>query len=148
MSAHTSDGTHTSHCCKQHGCKYGDGDGCPVENGRLEQEDPCEQCSDEGLDLKPKEHTLQKGDNVRARWMDFKTDAPASLIRDQLKFEGQQREVHGTVTRIQLGVELGVESSKAAPRIWLLPEGETEEVDVPLSAIVEVFPPGRWDRRY
>ena len=48
---------HTSHCCKDHGCKYGDSD-CPVETGRLKQEYPCEMCSYE-----EREHryfTLQK----------------------------------------------------------------------------------------
>lgn len=40
----TQDGVHTSHCCKDHGCKYGD-DACPVVTGRLKQEYPCEDCS-------------------------------------------------------------------------------------------------------
>jgi len=35
---------HTSHCCKDHGCKYGDSD-CPVETGRMKQEYPCEMCA-------------------------------------------------------------------------------------------------------
>lgn len=35
---------HTTHCCKRHGCKYGDSD-CPVEMGLLVQEYPCENCS-------------------------------------------------------------------------------------------------------
>ena len=37
-------GTHTSHCCKFHGCKYGDGDQCPVESETHAQEGPCEFC--------------------------------------------------------------------------------------------------------
>ena len=36
-------GTHASHCCKQHGCKYGD-ENCPVEHGVVEQQYPCESC--------------------------------------------------------------------------------------------------------
>lgn len=36
-------GVHTSHCCKQHGCKYGDED-CPVAFGEHKQEYPCETC--------------------------------------------------------------------------------------------------------
>jgi hypothetical protein len=36
--------THVTHCCKLHGCKYGDKD-CPVENGELEQKYLCEYCS-------------------------------------------------------------------------------------------------------
>jgi hypothetical protein len=40
----------TSHCCKLHGCKYGDDD-CPVENGKEEQLYPCEYCDDAGITL-------------------------------------------------------------------------------------------------
>lgn len=38
-----SEGTHVAHCCITHGCKYGDS-WCPVANGRLKQEFPCEDC--------------------------------------------------------------------------------------------------------
>ena len=37
-------GVHAAHCCKWHGCKYGDTD-CPVANREIEQEYPCEDCS-------------------------------------------------------------------------------------------------------
>lgn len=37
---------HTSHCCKDHGCKYADPQ-CTVTTGRAAQEHPCEQCDDE-----------------------------------------------------------------------------------------------------
>ena len=37
-------GVHVVHCCKWHGCKYGDTD-CPVANGEVEQEYLCEDCS-------------------------------------------------------------------------------------------------------
>lgn len=40
-------GTHTSHCCKFHGCKYGDGKRCPVENLSHQQEYGCEFCPTE-----------------------------------------------------------------------------------------------------
>ena len=36
-------GVHAAHCCKWHGCKYGDPD-CSVENGEVEQEHICEDC--------------------------------------------------------------------------------------------------------
>lgn len=36
-------GTHRSHCCKRHGCKYGS-PGCPVLSGELVQDHPCEVC--------------------------------------------------------------------------------------------------------
>lgn len=35
---------HTEHCCKEHGCKYGD-KGCTVANGSKPQSHPCESCS-------------------------------------------------------------------------------------------------------
>lgn len=38
-------GVHAAHCCKWHGCKYGDED-CPVVNGEAEQLYLCEDCSD------------------------------------------------------------------------------------------------------
>lgn len=36
-------GVHAAHCCKWHGCKYGDRD-CPVANGEVEQLYACEDC--------------------------------------------------------------------------------------------------------
>ena len=36
-------GVHATHCCKWHGCKYGDPD-CPVVSGEVEQEYLCEDC--------------------------------------------------------------------------------------------------------
>ena len=38
-------GVHAAHCCKWHGCKYGDED-CPVVFGQVEQLYPCMFCSD------------------------------------------------------------------------------------------------------
>ena len=37
---------HASHCCKWHGCKYGEKD-CPVVKGKVEQLWPCDDCYDE-----------------------------------------------------------------------------------------------------
>ena len=39
-------GVHRGHCCKWHGCKYGDED-CPVVSGEVEQLYTCEFCDDE-----------------------------------------------------------------------------------------------------
>ena len=36
-------GVHATHCCKWHGCKYGDPD-CPVWREEIEQEYLCEDC--------------------------------------------------------------------------------------------------------
>lgn len=37
---------HTQHCCKFHGCKYGEED-CPVTTGQKSQQFPCEFCLDD-----------------------------------------------------------------------------------------------------
>lgn len=42
---------HAAHCCKWHGCKYGNDD-CPVAQGWVKQEYLCEQC-DEDLENEP-----------------------------------------------------------------------------------------------
>lgn len=34
---------HIANCCKEHGCKYGDGD-CPVELGQVKQDHQCVVC--------------------------------------------------------------------------------------------------------
>jgi hypothetical protein len=39
-------GTHTSHCCIRHGCKYGDPQ-CPVKTGEATQEYDCEGCEED-----------------------------------------------------------------------------------------------------
>lgn len=36
-------GVHRTHCCFEHGCKYGDKD-CPVELGLIKQDYKCEDC--------------------------------------------------------------------------------------------------------
>jgi len=38
-------GTHETHCCVYHGCKYGDVD-CPVSLKLIVQQYPCETCTD------------------------------------------------------------------------------------------------------
>ena len=42
-------GVHVAHCCRLHGCKYGDDD-CPVATGVAEQSNPCEECGLSGID--------------------------------------------------------------------------------------------------
>lgn len=39
-------GVHRTHCCTQHGCKYGNVE-CPVVQGLVKQEFPCESCREE-----------------------------------------------------------------------------------------------------
>jgi hypothetical protein len=48
-------GVHASHCCKWHGCKYGNED-CPVITGKVKQEYLCEWCNE---DLENEEHYRQ-----------------------------------------------------------------------------------------
>ena len=36
---------HTEHCCIMHGCKYGDGEFCPVKDGTKRQSYLCESCN-------------------------------------------------------------------------------------------------------
>lgn len=38
---------HTEHCCKHHGCKYGEDEFCPVVLGLQEQSHLCELCDDD-----------------------------------------------------------------------------------------------------
>jgi len=38
--------THQTHCCKDHGCKYGDKE-CPIVLGELEADFICEECNEE-----------------------------------------------------------------------------------------------------
>mgnify|MGYP001028122801 CR=1 FL=1 len=41
-------GTHQTHCCAIHGCKYGDTD-CPVKLRQTPQDYTCETCDDSGF---------------------------------------------------------------------------------------------------
>jgi len=43
------EGTHATHCCDRHGCKYGDKK-CPVELGTVLQVYPCIDCGEAGAD--------------------------------------------------------------------------------------------------
>lgn len=52
-------GVHTSHCCAEHGCKYGNAE-CPVVLGTHEQEYPCEDCDIEANEMKERAAFLAK----------------------------------------------------------------------------------------
>ena len=41
---------HTEHCCKIHGCKYGDDENCPVVNSYRMQSFPCEFCTGDAFE--------------------------------------------------------------------------------------------------
>ena len=40
---------HQTHCCKLHGCKYGDPN-CPVANGNIKQDYVCHTCYEDGIE--------------------------------------------------------------------------------------------------
>lgn len=39
-------GVHEAHCCKRHGCTYDSYEKCPVVAGAVDQDHPCDRCSD------------------------------------------------------------------------------------------------------
>ena len=53
-------GVHISHCCKWHGCKYGDPD-CPVVSGEVKQAYLCEWCAE---DLEHEDYYKQQLKNI------------------------------------------------------------------------------------
>lgn len=76
------DGTHATHCCWLHGCKYSDDD-CPVITGDVKQAYGCEDCGDQGWETTPpqelKEIDRRVGDWM-ARWFDDKEEEVAKEI--------------------------------------------------------------------
>ena len=60
-------GVHAAHCCKWHGCKYGDPD-CPVANGEVEQEYQCEDCWHILKEERYYRKMVQDIDEIKAWW--------------------------------------------------------------------------------
>ena len=60
-------GVHAAHCCKWHGCKYGDED-CPVVLGKVEQEWPCEYCTDDIADIEYHREALARAEEIKFWW--------------------------------------------------------------------------------
>lgn len=52
-------GPHLSHCCKEHGCKYGE-DNCPVVTGQVVQQFRCEECPASAKAVKTRVKSLEK----------------------------------------------------------------------------------------
>lgn len=48
--SHDHTAVHASHCCFQHGCKYGDDD-CPVASGQVKQLYDCEECYNDRMEI-------------------------------------------------------------------------------------------------
>ena len=61
-------GVHATHCCKWHGCKYGEDEICPVVLGKVEQEYPCEYCHDDIEDLEYHREALKRAEEIKAWW--------------------------------------------------------------------------------
>jgi len=81
-------GVHTSHCCLNHGCKYGNTD-CPVEFGGLKQEYPCAYCvwdseDENDLWISDLENTPELGKKVLVTFQtgEFKQVGIAVLVED------------------------------------------------------------------
>lgn len=54
-------GVHRTHCCKWHGCKYGD-ENCPVVKGEVEQVYLCEDCME---DLRLEDYYIKTANNLK-----------------------------------------------------------------------------------
>lgn len=61
-------GVHAAHCCSKHGCKYGQypSESCPVVNGRVPQEFPCERCDEEAEEARQAPGSLNPYANPEA----------------------------------------------------------------------------------
>jgi hypothetical protein len=60
------EGTHRTHCCVVHGCKYGDNQ-CPVVVRKVEQAYPCEDCGHAGINNLAAVHAVITGTIPRCR---------------------------------------------------------------------------------
>jgi hypothetical protein len=80
-------GTHASHCCLRHTCKYGD-EHCPVQLRLVEQDGPCEDCAN----MTPHERA---------------SDALFHLTVEELEFLGQALDPHNNGTAPERCKECG-----------------------------------------
>lgn len=82
-----------SHCCKNHGCKY-DLKGCPVSNGSMEQEFPCEMCT---CDLERVDRPYTKGEIGTQVTVAYKREDGelAGLPSDEEALEAIKRALEG-----------------------------------------------------
>ena len=64
---------HASHCCKWHGCKYGDDD-CPVVNGEIEQLYLCWDCQEDLENEEYHRHMVARIDEIK-KWKEKKKKA-------------------------------------------------------------------------
>lgn len=84
-------GVHQGHCCKGHGCKYGDFD-CPVVSGVANQFYPCEQCS-YFSELESEYNELQKSESHNDSHNEYRDDYYNEIINDYLHESKWQQEL-------------------------------------------------------
>jgi len=77
---------------------------------------------------------MNKGDRVRARWLDVQCEDPVALAGMQLKFQATEKAVEGEVTHIRTNDPVGLSDC----RVWIQPD-EGPEIHVPLRAIEGVI---------
>lgn len=100
-----SEGTHITHCCINHGCKYAQYD-CPVFNGRLKQESPCELCDEVGQWVSPKDKKIERLEATIEQQrleLEFKEKENEELKADQraIKFEQFLLEDNDKIARLE-----------------------------------------------
>lgn len=73
---------HTEHCCKYHGCKFGNVKGfCTVMNGTNDQSYSCEECGEtESKTCALKAHLKMVGYSIRDEFKNLTTDEAERYI--------------------------------------------------------------------
>lgn len=104
-------GTHRTHCCAQHGCKYSYDSDCPVETGAITQEYRCEWClsvSDAEKALKEAKKAIRQANKLAKKLNNFAmqhTTAAfelrnALLVEDTGSLEGEAKACLETLTSL------------------------------------------------
>ena len=55
---------HSTHCRKDHGCKYNEDSTCPVALGRIKQEYECEYCAEDRMLSKQYRSRVDKQEEI------------------------------------------------------------------------------------
>lgn len=80
---------------------------------------------------------IRRGTRLIARWLEAKTNPPASLSGMQMKVSATERSVTGVVTRIR-----GDHPEKPTKiHLWVRPDDGGDEVEIEPSWIKEVLSP-------
>lgn len=76
-------GTHRTHCCAQHGCKYSYESDCPVENGVITQQYPCEWCvsvADAEKALEEAKQAIRQAQRVTEKMQSFAANHQKAVV--------------------------------------------------------------------